>query len=128
MSRALNDLADPFRPLVYELIARCIEAGIMVFVVNTRRTAAEQAQNLANGVSWVVHSKHQDGLAIDLCPYTVYQEVGASKLNWDANDPNWNRMGVIGESLGLRWGGRWKQADLGHFEYVAPVTPKTVTI
>lgn len=125
MSRALNDLKPPFRDLAVQLIAKCIEAGIMVFVVDTLRTQAEQNANYAKGVSWVQHSKHQDGLAIDLCPYAVYQEVGASKLNWDANDPNWNRIGVIGESLGLVWGGRWKQADLGHFEMPDTTTPGT---
>lgn len=120
MSRSLNDLDPVFKPKAMELIARCVEAGIMVFIVDTLRTDAEQAANLAKGVSWVQHSKHQDGLAIDLCPYAIYREMGEDKLDWDANDPNWLRMGLIGESLWLRWGGRWKQKDLGHFELPTP--------
>ena len=41
---------------------------------------------------------------------------GPEKLQWDADDEIWHRIGEIGESLGLRWGGRWKQRDMGHFE------------
>ena len=124
MSRALDDLDPVFKPVAFELLARCVEAGIPVVVVDTRRTAAEQAANVAKGVSWVTRSKHQDGLAIDVCPISQYDAHGPDKLLWEAGDPIWQRLGAIGERLGLRWGGRWMQADLGHFEYVAPVTTR----
>jgi D-alanyl-D-alanine carboxypeptidase len=91
----------------------------MVAIVNTRRTAAEQAANVAKGVSWVTHSKHQDGLAIDIAPYAMWEQHGANKLNWDGTDPVWQQIGHIGEALGLRWGGHFR--DYGHFEYVTPV-------
>lgn len=121
MSRLLNDLDARFKPLAFELIARCAESQIAVLIVNTRRTAAEQAANLAKGVSWVTHSKHEDGLAIDIVPYDVYQLKGIDKLQWDINDPVWLKIVTIGEALGLKAGYRWKQRDAGHFEYVAPV-------
>lgn len=117
MSRALNDLDPRFQPLAMELLARCVEAQIMVFIVDTLRTKAEHQANLARGVSWTKHSKHLDGLAIDICPYGQYSLNGIDKLQWDGSDPVWQRIGVIGEALGLGWGGRWKQKDLGHFEY-----------
>jgi len=120
MSRALNDLSARFRPLAVELLARCVEAGIPVVIVDTLRTPAEHAVNLAKGVSWTTHSKHLDGDAIDVVPYSVYDAHGADKLLWEAGDPIWQKIGAIGEALGLRWGGRWKQADMGHFEYVTP--------
>lgn len=124
MSRKLDDLSPRFRPLAVELVARCVEAGLAVVIVDTRRTPAEHAANLAKGVSWTPHSKHLDGDAIDLVPYAVYDAHGPDKLLWDAGDPIWQKLGAIGEGLGLRWGGRWKQRDMGHFEYVAPaVTP-----
>jgi hypothetical protein len=103
-----------------ELLARMVEARILVLIVNTRRTQAEQDQAIAAGVSWVRHSKHQDGLAIDLVPYDQYALHGPDKLQWNGNDPVWQQMGQIGESLGLRWGGRWHQRDLGHFELADP--------
>lgn len=74
---------------------------------------------MAKGTSSAVRSKHLDGLAIDVCPYLEYSANGPDKLNWDTSAKEWAIMGKIGESLGLRWGGRWKKPhDPGHFEYV----------
>lgn len=121
MSRLLNDLAQVFKPLAFELLARTVEAGIPVLIVNTRRTAAEQAINIANGTSQVMYSKHQDGLAIDVVPYSIFQMYGDDKLMWREDDPVWPKLGVLGEQIGLRWGGRWLSLrDMGHFEYLAP--------
>jgi peptidoglycan L-alanyl-D-glutamate endopeptidase CwlK len=117
VSRSLDDLAPAFKPLAMELLARCVEQGIAVMVIDTLRTPEEHAANLVSGVSWTTHSKHLDGLAIDICPYQAYQLHGADKLQWDPADPAWTAIGRIGEELGLRWGGRWKQRDLGHFEH-----------
>jgi peptidoglycan L-alanyl-D-glutamate endopeptidase CwlK len=116
VSRALDDLHPSFRPKAIELLARLTEAGIPVLVVDTLRTPAEHAANLAKGVSWTTRSKHLDGLAIDICPYETYALAGPDKLQWDSGNPIWNRIGLIGEALGLRWGGRWKVRDVGHFE------------
>jgi hypothetical protein len=87
-----------------------------VVIVDTLRTPAEHAANLAKGVSWTTRSRHLDGDAIDICPYATWDAHGPDKLNWDAADPVWQRLGAIGEAIGLRWGGRWKQQDWGHFE------------
>jgi peptidoglycan LD-endopeptidase CwlK len=122
----LDDLSDRFRPLAIELLARCVEAGIPVMVVDTLRTPAEHAANLAAGVSWTTRSKHLTGDAIDICPYDTYALTGPDKLRWDERDPVWYRIGAIGEALGLRWGGRWTQKDMGHFEYMPPAPGGTV--
>lgn len=118
MSRKLDDLSPRFRPLAVELLARLTEAGIAVMVIDTLRTPAEHAANLASGVSWTKRSKHLDGDAIDICPYEVYNADGPDKLQWASNHPLWQKIGPIGEALGLRWGGRWAVKDLGHFEFV----------
>ena len=120
MDTNLDSLAPVFKPLAVMLLARLVEARLPVLIVNTRRTQAEQDAAIARHVSWVVHSKHQDGLAIDIAPYDIYALHGDDKVQWDTNDPVWLKMGQIGEALGLRWGGRWTQKDLGHFEYVVP--------
>lgn len=117
MSRKLDDLSDRFKPKAIELLARLTEAKIPVLIVDTLRTQEEHERNLAKGVSWTKHSKHLDGDAIDIVPYSVYDRKGESKLLWNANDKVWNTVGEIGENLGLRWGGRWHTPDLGHFEY-----------
>jgi hypothetical protein len=118
MSRSLDDLSPRFRPLAMQLLARCTEARIPIVIVDTLRTPEEHKQNLFKGVSWTNHSKHLDGDAIDICPFSTYDAHGGNKLLWDAGDPIWQRLGAIGEALGLRWGGRWSKPDLGHFEYV----------
>jgi hypothetical protein len=118
MSRALDDLDPSFRPIAIELVARCAEATVPVMIIDTRRTPAQHAVNLANGTSWTKHSKHLDGLAIDVCPYDHYDLHGPDKLQWRNDDPAWHTIGAIGEQLGLRWGGRWTQRDMGHFELV----------
>ena len=118
MSRRLDDLSPRMKPLAMELIARCIEQGIMVMIVDTLRTPAEQAANVAKGVSWTLNSKHLTGDAIDICPYEIYRISGKEpdKLAWDGTHKEWQVIGAIGERLGLVWGGRWKKKDLGHFE------------
>lgn len=118
MSRRLDDLSVKMRPLAFELIARALEAGVVVRIVDTLRTPAEQAANIANGVSWTRNSKHlPDGSgkanAIDLVPVSVI-----SLKNWAPSHPHWQILGKIGESLGLRWGGRWRQRDMAHFERI----------
>ena len=127
MSRALDDIDPRFKPLAMELIARCVERGIAVMIVDTLRNEAEQELNLARGTSATKSSRHlpqlPDGksLAVDLCPYETYQRHGLDKLAWDPNAEEWRVMGEIGERLGLRWGGRWERPfDPGHFEL--PVT------
>lgn len=115
-SRALDDLSPRFLPLAIQLLARLVEHNIPVVIVNTRRTLAEQEANIKAGVSWTSNSKHLTGDAIDIAPYSIYQEVGPDKLQWNAEDPIWYRIGTIGERIGLVWGGRWRQRDMGHFE------------
>lgn len=116
MNTSLDSLEQPFKAIALELLARLVEAKIPVLIINTRRTQEEQDKNIASGVSWVKRSKHQDGLAIDIVPYSVYDINGPDKLNWNSNDPVWETIGTIGEELGLIWGGRWKVKDMGHFE------------
>lgn len=120
MSRALDDLSPRMLPLAMELLARCAEAGIMVMIVDTRRTTEEQQLNVAKGVSWTLRSKHLTGDAIDICPYETYALHGPDKLQWNTDDPVWKRIGEIGQNIGLKWGviKNGQQIDPGHFEYV----------
>jgi len=114
--RKLDDLAPNFKGLAMELLARLTEAGIAVMVVETLRTEAQHQEDLANGRSWIAHSKHQDGLAIDIAPYELYNESGPDKLDWDSGHGVWEQIGQTGKALGLTWGGDWTHKDMGHFE------------
>lgn len=123
MSRLLNDLDPRFRPLAVEFLAQLTEQGIHVLIVCTRRTEAEQIAAVKAGTSKVAHSRHEDGMAIDVCPYAQWALHGPAKLQWDDADPVWRQIGQVGERLGLRWGGRFAPLnrvgmgwDAGHFE------------
>lgn len=139
MDRALDSLSSAFKPLVIEVLARLVERGVMIMIVQTSRTLAEHQANLAAGTSATTHSKHlprklrgivggtaddEKADAIDLCPYSTYALVGADKLQW-ATDTSpeaktaWTAIRDIGEMLGLRSGARWRQPhDPGHLEFV----------
>ena len=127
MSRALDDLDPRFRWVAFEFLARLTEAGIAVMIVSTRRTPAEHAENLRRGVSWTPHSKHLDGLAMDVCPYSTWLLHGADKLEWNADDAVWETIADMAEHLGLRSGYRWTQKDCGHVEYVVLPEPREAT-
>lgn len=133
--RSLDLLHPDFRVLADRLLVKCIEARIMVMVVETWRSQASHEEDVKDGRSWTTRSKHQNtigraelqellhreapaSLAIDIAPYDQYQLHGSDKLQWDADDPIWQKLGKIGESLGLKWGGRFKTVppDMAHFE------------
>jgi peptidoglycan LD-endopeptidase CwlK len=61
-------------------------------------------------VTWTLKSKHIDGQAIDIAP------IRNGRVWWGAPPSVWERMGEIGESNGMKWGGRWKEKDTPHFE------------
>ena len=122
MGRDLAELASYFEPLASALIDNCNAAGVPVRIVDTGRTPTEQEQKLVQGVSWVSVSKHEPqppegkSEAIDIVPMSVLSE---HKPDWDPGHPDWQKIGPIGEALGLRWGGRWvHHPDVSHFEYV----------
>jgi len=114
MSKLLSDLDPKFRPLADRLLSDCLGAGVSLAIIETLRTHEKHLQDLQNGVSWVQHSKHEDGLAIDVCP-TDYLSI----KGWNPSGPEWQIIGKVGKKLGMRWGGDWKQEDLGHFEYIS---------
>lgn len=58
-----------------------------------------------------LRSNHMTGRACDFVP------VKDGAFWWNAPKEVWETMGEIGESCGLKWGGRWKEfPDSPHFE------------
>lgn len=63
-------------------------------------------------VTWTLRSRHLDGKAVDLAPTRDGKTIW-----WNAPPEVWQRMGLIGQSFGLVWGGTWKgKEDRPHFE------------
>jgi len=116
----LNALHPFFRDKVAELIKRCKAKGIELSIVETYRTHAKQHEYKRMGKTYTSsgagQSKHQYGLAIDIVPTVNSVAV------WD-NAVLWRKIGTVGERLGLRWGGRWRNPyDPGHFEWSGGLT------
>jgi peptidoglycan L-alanyl-D-glutamate endopeptidase CwlK len=116
----LSALHPYFRDKIIELIANCREKGIELAVVETYRTVAKQNEYKQLGKIYTRssggRSRHQYGLAVDVVP------VIDAVPSWH-NEVVWKKVGVIGEKLGLRWGGRWRHPyDPGHFEWSGGVT------
>ena len=111
MSRTIDALAPEFRLKAQALLDMSRAAGIELFVVETLRSEAQHKINLAAGKSWTRHSRHQDGLAIDVVPIALMD-----KPDWAPGDQLWCQVVEIAESLGLQAGARWRQRDYCHFE------------
>ena len=111
----LDALHPYFRDKVITLIALCKAKGIELAVVESYRTHSKQNEYQSMGNKYTRaaggKSKHQYGLAVDVVPMID------SVAQWN-NVKLWRKVGVIGEQLGLRWGGRWRELyDPGHFEW-----------
>jgi hypothetical protein len=122
----LNALHPFFRDRVKELIRRCKAQGVELAIVETYRTHAKQNEYKAMGRKYTNSkggkSKHQYGLAVDLVPIVKGVAV------WD-NVLLWRKIGVTGERIGLRWGGRWKKPyDPAHFEWTGGLTSADLAV
>lgn len=120
MSRSVTDLALPTKEKCIELVDQArTKLRSPIVVISTLRTYPEQARLYAQGrdpnVPGPIITKakpgfswHQFGCAFDVAFLTQ------GKVTWSGP---WKELGVLGEGLGLIWGGRFPAVDSGHFEY-----------
>jgi hypothetical protein len=110
--RDFHLLHPAFRNKVILLFIEAKRQGIDLVISETNRTP--ERQNMFHKMKLTKvkagKSKHQHGLAIDVIPVID----GVSQSN---NKDVLKQVGIIGEKLGLIWGGRWKFYDPVHFEY-----------
>lgn len=102
------------------LLGKAAASGLRLVVTDGFRSLSEQAKLYAQGRTEpgpiVTHAKpgtswHNYGRAFDVAPFKD------GKPYWPNSITFWNQVGLLGESLGLKWGGRWPQPDRPHFEY-----------
>ena len=118
----LQALHPFFRDKVLLLMNRCRAQGIDMAGVESFRTHAKQAEYFSMGRKYTRfkggRSRHQYGLAVDVVP------IVNGKAEWK-NKRLWKKIGITGEKLGLRWGGRWKTPyDPAHFEWTGRVSTR----
>lgn len=91
------------------LINALRDIGVPAYISSSTRTPQQQSSLVAAGRSRTLNSKHLSGRAFDF-----------DVLGWSRDAlPKWwlAQVGAFGESLGLIWGGNFKNFyDGGHFE------------
>lgn len=122
MTRDINDLLPKVKKMAMDFQAKAKLAGIDFVVTSVYRSIEEQNAIYAQGRtapgSIVTNAKggqsfHNWKVAFDIVP------VIAGKAIWNDN-ALWSKLGQIGTSIGLEWGGNWQNfKDLPHFQYVA---------
>jgi len=110
------------QPLATSLIDQAVAQGIHVKVISGLRTYAEQDAIYAQGrtkpgaivtKAKAGYSWHNFGLAFDVGIFS------ADGKKYFGESPDYKRVGAIGRSIGLEWGGDWQGfKDEPHFQYV----------
>lgn len=140
-SRDIADLLPVVAAKVKAFLAACDAAGIDVLITSTLRDNESQAALYAQGRTTpgkiVTNAKagqsmHNYACAFDIVPLRFGKPVWGTKGNGIDNDPSddekddlelWQRVGAIGKSCGLEWGGYWsKFPDMPHFQYTGGLT------
>lgn len=86
-----------------------------------RQTAlASLGAHVTNAAAW--QSYHQHGLAADSAFMRDGKLVISERDAWAAK--GYELYGVVAQRVGLTWGGRWQNADLGHVELRKTITPR----
>jgi peptidoglycan L-alanyl-D-glutamate endopeptidase CwlK len=144
-SRRIEDLCPAVQVKCKEFLDLCRLKGISLIITSTLRTKAEQLAYYAQGrgdlkfvnnlrkiaglgpisasdnrriVTKTLTSIHEFGCAFDVAISRAGTVIWEIKADINANNiPDYEEIGKIGESLGLRWGGRFTSRDYVHFEY-----------
>lgn len=121
--KAISTLTPEYQPIARDLVRKSFEAGVPVLVTEGHRSQERQEQLYAQGrtapgnvVTWTRNSRHTKGTAIDLVPLN---EKGQPDYN---NSAAYKTLGELGQTLGLEWGGNWKNKDMPHFQYNGSVS------
>jgi peptidoglycan L-alanyl-D-glutamate endopeptidase CwlK len=119
-SRDTLDLLPHVADKAHAFIAACEAAGIDVLITSTYRDNESQAAIFAKGrtapgpkVTNAApgHSMHNYRVAFDFVP------IVDGKAIWN-DDHLWAQCGMIGETIGLEWGGGWQSfPDKPHMQY-----------
>ena len=126
-SLKIEDLHQTVQNMAKHFLQLCQNEGLKVKIICTLRTIEEQNQLYAQGRSKpgkIVtkapggQSYHNYGLAFDCVPLIN------EKPAWNRLDL-FKRMGDLARSVGLEWGGSWKDfPDYGHFQWTGGLTIK----
>lgn len=122
-SRKIEDLLPPVAERCRKLIQLCDEEDIDIIITSTYRDIESQDRLYAQGrvlpgqiVTWARggDSWHNWRRAFDVVPVINGKAVWSIR---GLDKKRWLKVGEIGESLGLEWGGSWaRHPDYPHFQ------------
>lgn len=123
-SRKIADCIPEIQQKFAAFAVKMAETGIPFMLTCTRRTQEEQDALYAQGrtkpgpkVTWTRKSRHIEGRAFDIAVLRDGKPCWDVKADVNADAvPDYDQAGAIGESVGLRWGGRFTPPDRCHFE------------
>jgi peptidoglycan L-alanyl-D-glutamate endopeptidase CwlK len=128
-SRKIDDLHPKVAIMCNKFIAECDKQDIDILITSTYRDAESQnalyaqgrtkpgriVTNAKAGQSW-----HNWKCAFDVVPLRNGKPVWGT-IGKDLE--LWNKVGAIGESVGLEWAGRWKRfKEFPHFQFTSGLT------
>jgi peptidoglycan L-alanyl-D-glutamate endopeptidase CwlK len=115
LSQRSRDRLSKVDEKLVETVKKAIGITTVDFgVICGRRTVEEQKELVAKGASQTMHSKHIDGLAVDLMAYikgrgswelSVYDEVAEAM-----------QLAAIDTGAVIRWGAAWNIPDIRKWE------------
>lgn len=124
-SRKISDLHPFVQDLCNKHVKACKDAGIDLLITSTYRDKQSQDALYAQGRTTpgkiVTKAKggqsfHNFRVAYDVVP------IINGKAIWN-NGVLWGKVGAIGKSFGLEWGGDFKSIkDYPHFQYTGGLT------
>ena len=114
---ALDILYPPFACLIIKLFAKARSEKLSVCIYETYRSQERQRELFNKGATKLKkNGMHHFGIAADF----VFLDIDGNP-SWDGKY-NWARMGKIGQSLGLEWGGSWIDfVDKPHFQLIPAI-------
>ena len=119
--RDITKLHPKLQEKLTVLQSECAKAGLKTGISECVRTVAEQdalyakgrtvaGTKVTNAKGSTYSSMHQWGVAFDF-----YRDDGKGAYN--DSDGFFSKVGAIGKSIGLEWGGSWKSIkDKPHFQ------------
>lgn len=119
--KKIEELQESVRPLAQNLLRLAADQGIPLKIVSAYRSPQAQQALLESGrnvtQAGALLSYHNHRLAFDVVPLEYIKMP-----DWNPSGELWNRIGMIGKSVGLEWGGDWKKKDRPHFQLTgAPI-------
>lgn len=132
MSRELSKLSPYMRVKAMRFLEKCREEKLDVIIICTDRGYEDQQilfdKKLSNARPGQSAHNVRDANGNPAAEAFDIGVIRGGKYVGNGDDKHYQRAGVIGESLGLKWAGRWKGRlkETGHFESALFIAPAPI--